>query len=181
MTKSARRFQLIPAAILAFGIHAQADTQSAKPEQPVTIVGCLVQLDPATLGNPPSSDTGGVRDFFVRTPAIQVPVGTTVTVGGAGSASSSSRGTGATTSAGAPDKTTLYRVTGIDREQLRPHLDHRVELQGRLTTDEGSPANTTARTTVDAAGRATTRVESRMIVAGVLQATGLKMVSASCE
>jgi hypothetical protein len=63
------------------------------------------------------------------------------------------------------------------------HLAHRVELKGRLTDDPPSASgnSTTAKTTVDASGRATTRVETRMDIAGVRHATPIKMVSASCH
>jgi hypothetical protein len=39
---------------------------------------------------------------------------------------------------------------------------------------------TSAATTVDETGRPTTRVETRMDVAGVLHATTIKMVNATC-
>ena len=153
----------------------QGAAQPSPQEQTVTIVGCLMQGDPTA---PP--DSVRAHDYFVRTPAIEVPVGTTVAVGRPTTPSSSGSGTGATTSAGMPDKTTLYRIAGLDPEQLRPLLHHRIELQGRLSSDE-TGSNTTAKTSVDAKGQATVRVETRMLVAGVLRATTLKMLSASCQ
>jgi hypothetical protein len=150
---------------MALGAHPWA-AQSAKPDETVTIVGCLVQGDPVA-----PSGAAGADDYFVRTPAIQVPVGTTVTVGGSGTA--------ATTSAGDPDHMALYRVKGLDRDELGPHVSHRVELRGRLTN--ATAANTTTKTTVDADGRPRTRVETGMPVAGELQATAIKMISASCK
>lgn len=156
--------------------------QAPKPDEPVTIVGCLVQGDPALRGGQrTASGSASEGEYFVRTPAIQVPVGTTVTVGGSGSAAAGTGRPGATTSAGVPDKSTLYLVSGLDREQLRPHLDHRVELQGRLSPADKSSETTSARTTVDANGRPLTQVETRMEIAGVLTATAIKMVSASCK
>jgi hypothetical protein len=104
-----------------------------------------------------------------------MPVGATVAVG------RDAAKTSATTSAGKPERTTLYRITGIDREQLRPHVGHRVELQGHLSGNTGTPGSgTTTKTTVDAAGKPTTRVETRLDLAGVLNATAIKMVSATC-
>ena len=150
----------------ALGAHPAAATQAPKPDEVVTIVGCLVEGDPVAPSGAPGAD-----DYFVRTPAIQVPVGTTVTVGRSGTA--------ATTSAGDPDRLALYRVRGLARDELRPHISHRVELKGRLTSEAST--NTTAKTTVDADGRPKTRVETGMPVAGVLQATAITMISASCK
>jgi hypothetical protein len=161
-----------------------AVTQSAKTEQAVTIVGCLVHGNPSDRSGDLPSETGSAHenDYFLRTPAIQVPVGTTVAVGSAGAATSGTSGSGATTSAGTPDLTTLYRITGLDDERLRPHIGHRVELQGRLSADgiDASGDNVKAKTTVDATGRATTRVERKMDLAGELRATAIKMIGASC-
>jgi hypothetical protein len=116
-------------------------------------------------------------EFFVRTPAIAVPAGTQVKIGESPSAGSGAR---ATTSAGTPAGTTLYRVTGLTPAELKPHLNHRLELQGRLT--QNLPPPTTATTTQDPkTGRATTAVKDDWTVAGVLQATAMKMVAASCQ
>jgi hypothetical protein len=157
----------------------QEPTPSTKDET-VTIVGCLVEGNPAAAtGQTSPASPATNAGYFVQTKAIQVPVGTTVAVGGSGAAPGTAGG--ATTSAGTPDKTTLYQVTGLNREQLRPHVGHRVELTGRLSHDTTPGANTQAKTTVDANGRATTRVESRMDVSGVLRATAITMVSASCQ
>jgi hypothetical protein len=155
-----------------------APTQSAEAKQTVTtIVGCLVQGDPSAAGGGRRSEgTTNANDYFVRTPTVVVPVGTTITVGKPGT-------TDTTTSAGKPTQDSLYRITGLEREQLQPHVGHRVELQGHLspTSPDASVSGvSSATTTIDQTGRATTRVETRMNVAGVLQATELKMVSASC-
>jgi hypothetical protein len=150
---------------------AQAPDQAPAKSETVTIVGCLIQGDPTAARAQGTTATAKADDYFVRTPAIQVPVGSTVAIGGS---------TDVTTSAGTPDKTTLYRVTGLDRDQLRPHVGHRIELQGHLMPDDPAAAST-AKTTVDANGRATTRVENRMDVSGTLHATAVKMVSATCQ
>jgi hypothetical protein len=175
----------IVSALLCLPVTSSAGAQTAKPEPKVTtIVGCLVHGNPAEGGGERRSETGAANanDYFIRTPAISVPAGSTVTVGGAGTSASGTSGR-ATTSAGDPTATAMYRVTGLDREQLRPHIGHRVELQGHLTGDPPSASgnSTTAKTTVDASGRATTRVETAMDIAGVLHATAIKMISASCQ
>jgi len=177
-------FQITSAALMCLatasaGAQTPATPTGEKPQQTVTIVGCLEQGGPAGAGGERRSGAGAANanDFFVRTPAIAVPVGTTITVGKPGTTAPSAGGSATTTSAGTPSGTTVYRITGLDREQLRPHVGHRVELQGHLT--DNTPT-TTAATTVDAGGRATTKVENRLDVAGVLHATAIKMVNTSC-
>jgi hypothetical protein len=157
------------AALLCFATvaaYGQAQPEPpGKSDRATTIVGCLVQSPSATA-----------EEFFVRTPAIAVPPGSTVAVGGTGSAS----GGRATTSAGTPDATTAYRITGLTAAQLKPHLGHRVELQGQLSGN--TPPATTATTRQDLkTGRATTTVNQDLTIAGVLHATAVKMLSASCQ
>src|SRR5687768_9903695 len=122
-------FQVNSAVLLCLPIVAMLDaqassaTQAAKPEQPVTtIVGCLVQGNPNAPGGERRSEGGAANanDYFIRTPTVAVPVGTTITVGKPGT-------TDTTTSAGKPTHDSLYRITGLQREQLRPHVGHRVE------------------------------------------------------
>jgi hypothetical protein len=142
----------------------QAQQGEAKP---TTIVGCLVRGLPDGKG-------ADADDFFVRTPSVQVPPGTTVAVGTPGSASTA-------TSGGKPAGDSFYRITGLGADQLQPHIGHRVEMQGRLTDNLPAKQSPRASTAVDSAGRATTTVETRIEVAGVLQATAVKMVSATCN
>jgi hypothetical protein len=172
-------FPITGIALLGLLTTAGVGAQTAKPEQKVTtIVGCLIHGNPSATGGEGQSAPSAVNvnDYFVRTPAISVPVGSTVAVGGRGTS-----GSGATTSAGTPDRTTLYRITGMDREKLKPHVGHRVELQGHLSGNTGTPGSgTTTKTTVDASGKPTVRVETKLDIAGVLNTTALKMVSASC-
>jgi len=173
-------FHMISAALLCLPMMATVDAQSssapqvAKPEQPVTtIVGCLVQGIPNATGTERRPQTGAdANDYFVRTPTVAVPVGTTVTVGKPGT-------TDTTTSSGTPRSDSFYRISGLQREQLQPHVGHRVELQGHLSSTSAREA-TSATTTVDQAGRAVTKVETRVDVAGVLHATAIKMLSTTC-
>ena len=155
-----------------------ATAQSAKPEQTgTTIVGCLVQGSPTGAGTERRSDTAdaNANDFFVRTPTVAVPAGATVAVGKPGTTSTA-------TSAGTPTADSFYRITGVERDKLRPHVGHRMELRGHLTpTTSDTPTGvSTAKTAVDRTGKPTTTVETRPIVAGVLHATEMKMVSANC-
>lgn len=182
----AARFQMASAVLLCLPMMAMVEaqtssaTQTAKPEQTVTtIVGCLVQGNPNAPANQRRSEAGmaNADDYFLRTPTVVVPVGTTIAVGKPGTTDTS-------TSAGKPGDDSLYRITGLPPEQLRPHVGHRVELQGRLSgnkPDAAASGVTSTDTTVNRAGRPTTTVETRVDVAGVLHATALKMVSASCK
>ena len=158
---------LTAAALLCFAPATLGQTQPEQPrkaDQTTTIVGCLVQ-----------GPSQAVEEFFLRTPVIAVPAGSRISVGGAGSATSGR----ATTSAGAPDATTAYRITGLTAAQLKPHVGHRIELQGQLSD---APPATSATTIQDPkTGRATTAVKEDWTIAGVLNATALKMVAASCQ
>ena len=147
----------------------QTATQPGNMDKPVTIVGCLVEEK--------ATDAANATDYFVRTPTVVVPVGTSVTVGKPGT-------TDTTTSSGKPTNDSLYRIIGLNAEELRPHVAHRVEVQGHLSgnkPDAAASGVTTTTTTVDQTGRPTTKVETQVNVAGVLHATAIKMVSASCR
>ena len=167
--RRARR-QIVSVVVLGLAMVAIAYAQ-AQPEPPrtaektMTIVGCLVR-----------GPSAGADEFFVRTPAIAVPAGTPITVGGSGSSTSGR----ATTSAGAPAATTAYRITGLTGEELKPHLGHRIELQGQLS--QNTPPTSKTTTTQDPkTGRVTTTVKEDWTIAGVLHATAMKMVDGSCQ
>ena len=145
--------------------YAQAQPDPARrSDSPTTIVGCLVR------GAPPAGE-----EFLVRTPAIAIPAGSQVSVGGDASASAR-----ATTSAGTPEATTLYRITGLAAGELRPHLGHRVEVQGQLSGNVPPKTKTTTRQD-PATGRVTTSIKEEWTVAGELRATTITMVAATCD
>jgi hypothetical protein len=159
-------FQIATAVLLSVITAATIQAQAKPDSSMTTIVGCLVQ------GNPPSA-----TEYFVRTPTVALPVGATVAVAKPGTTSTS-------TSAGTPTRDSLYRITGLGSDQLKPHLGHRVEVQGHLSArkpDAAAGGVTSTRTTVDDKGKATVSVETRVDVAGDLHTTALKMVSASCK
>jgi hypothetical protein len=167
-----QRYGLTAAAVLCLGVSVAA--HSSQPDaKPTTIVGCLVQGLPSS-GTDRAADAASTdkNDFFVRTPTIKIPPGASVAVGAPGTTS---------TATGTPADDSFYRVEGLTADQLRPHLRHRVELQGRLTDNTPGILSSQAKTTQDKEGRATTTVETRIAIAGVLHATTIKMVSASCE
>lgn len=161
-----RRACLLSAAVW-FGVAAAASAQGQPASQPsdapTTIVGCLVR------GALPTGE-----EFVVRTPAIAVPAGSQVAVGG------STASTRATTSAGTPEATTVYRITGLTPDDLRPHLGHRVELKGQLSQNEPPLKKVTTRQD-PATGRVTVSVKEEWAVAGSLRATTITMVAASCD
>ena len=155
---------LTSAALLSTAFSTVPAAQT-KPDQKLhTIVGCLVQ------GLPSSAQK--TDDFFVRTPTVAIPAGTSVAVGTPGTTST-------VASAGTPLPDSFYRVTGLDAKQLKPHVGHRVELQGHL--DSTPETSTKATTTPDPGGGGTTRGETRIEVAGVLHGTAFKMVDANCR
>jgi hypothetical protein len=159
---------LTSAALLCLPMAGTSAAQAPKPDPSVTtIVGCLVQ------GNPSAPKSG---DYFVRTPTVAVPAGATIAVGKPGTTSTA-------TSSGKPAPDSYYRITGMGGDQMRPHLGHKVEVQGHLSArkpDAAAGGVNSTKTTVDAAGKATVTVETRVDVAGDLHTTNLKMVSATC-
>jgi hypothetical protein len=174
-----RRTHVVHIGVAAFScvlpvLAAHAQTTSPEPK-PITIVGCVVEREG-------DSETATANDYFILTPAISVPAGSTIAINAAGRRTSTGERR-ATTSAGDPTANALYRITGLDREQLKSHVGHRVELQGQLTADlpTSSGSDTKVNTTVGADGRATTQVESPNDIAGALHATTLKMVSTTCQ
>ena len=160
--------------LTAQGATAQALQESGQPgSKPTTIVGCLVQGLPGSAAAKDGVEAATAKDYFVRTPTVKVPVGSTVAIGTPGTASTA-------TSSGTPVDDSYYRVSGLDADLLRQHVGHRVELQGQLTDNTPGIESTRATTTQDKEGRATTTIETRIAIAGVLYTTNLKMVSASC-
>ena len=160
-----RLVHITSAALLCAAVAGVPAAQSSKPDQKMhTIVGCLVQGLP--------SSTTKTDDFFVRTPTVAIPAGSSVAVGKPGSTSTA-------TSAGTPLPDSFYRVTGLAMSQLKPHVGHRVELQGHL--DSTPSTSTKATTTPNPEGGGTTRTDTRIEVAGVLHATTVKMVDTNCR
>ena len=167
----------VTAAILLAGLTASLSGQDAKDQpdkKPITIVGCVVHGLPNSQDGSTATTSAVGDEYFVRTPTVTVPKGTTVAVGTPGSASTA-------TSIGTPTDPSFYRIVGLAAERLRPHVGHRVELQGHLTDNMPGIESQRATTKQDKDGRATTTVETRIAIAGVLHATSIKMVSVDCE
>lgn len=169
---------------LSLGLNAQGSAQeppaqrpnaTGQPDsKPTTIVGCLVQGLPGSATAKDGVEAATAKDFFIRTPTVTIPAGATVAVGTPGTTSTA-------TSIGTPVGDSFYRVSGFGADRLRPHVGHRLELQGHLSDNTPGIESKRATTTQDKEGRATTTVETRIVIAGVLHATTLKMVSADCK
>jgi hypothetical protein len=166
---------VIGAPTSTWGTVAPRHNETGQPEsKPTTIVGCLVQGLPGSVAAKDGIESETAQDYFIRTPTVRIPPGATVAVGTPGTASTA-------TSIGTPAEDSFYRITGLTLDAVRPHLGHRVELEGRLTDNTPGIESTRATTTQDKDGRASTTVETRIAIAGVLHATTIKMVSASCQ
>ena len=169
-------FRATAAVLLCLAASALASAQTpsaAKKDETVTIVGCLVQGNPAApAGENEGARTGAAttNDFFVRTPTMTVPVGSTVAIGTPGTTSTATSGNASEA------KPSVYRITGLDSAKLKPHVGHRIEVQGHLMNNL-SPAGDAG---VASGVTATDASRDRVNMAGVLHATALKMVSASC-
>jgi hypothetical protein len=168
------------AALLSLVIPVLGSTQAttSKPSQKTTtIVGCLVDNIPVDAdGEPVAAGAPDAKGFFLRTPTVALPPGTTVAVGTAGTPST-------VTSSGTPVADSYYRITGLDAAQLRPHIGHRIEAHGHLTpssTAEGEHPKS-VRTIVDPTGKPERTVETPIHLAGELHAASIKMVSANCR
>ena len=165
---------VLGAATSAQGTAAQRPNEVGQTEsKATTIVGCLVQGLPGSATARDGIEAETAQDFFIRTPTVKVPPGTTVAIGTPGTTSTA-------TSIGTPVADSFYRVTGLTVDVLRPHLGHRVELQGQLSDNTPGIESKRATTTQDKDGRARTTVETRIAIAGVLHGSSIKMVSASC-
>jgi hypothetical protein len=134
-------------------------TQPATPAADaaeMTIVGCLAQ----------SKDDS---DDFVLTVS---PAGAQQAAGAAASGTDATRATNPTTGAAGAARTAAsatpatYKIVGIDDDQLKPHLNHQVELKGRLNASAAPDA------AAPAAGASMQPKEFR--------ATAVKMLNATC-
>ena len=150
---------------------ASAATQSDVPSK---IVGCLVAGLPNTPDARSTASDTTTTEYFVRTPTMQVPPGTTVAVGTPGTTSTA-------TTVGTPVADSYYRVEGLAADQLRPHVGQRVEVQGRLTDNTPGTEKRRVTLTQDKDGRVKMTVENQIDVAGVLHATTIKMVGSTCQ
>lgn len=150
-----------------------AGQQPPRPTQPttqagdaaeMTIVGCLAQ------------STEDPDDFVLKvTPAGAQTAGGTATTG-----SDATRATNPTTGSSTAARTSAagmtnasYKITGIDDAQLKPHVNHQVELKGRVSGSmSSSPSSTASPTTSGGAMSSDMAKEFR--------ASSVRMLSTTC-
>lgn len=178
------------------------DTQSAKSSQnTITVTGCLQQADRMSSGttgagttstagsrstsNSPSSDS----DRFILTNAsMGSDSSSTTTAPGstrsnpqstASTATSTSGTTGAESSAKSMGSSgSTYTLDGRATE-LRPHLNHQVQITGRLDSTSGT--GSTATTTETSATSADTPGTQRKANSGQrLHVESVRMIAATC-
>jgi hypothetical protein len=189
-------FQLTSVALLCVPIAGNVIAQtSSSPQRPgqtaaqpdkgetVSVVGCLEQGNATGAAtNERRSETGAANanDFFVRASAPAAPAGGDASAGSPSTATRTTESSGA--AGGSASGTMMYRITGLDGEQLRPHVGHRVELQGHLTgnmatSGNGSRSGTAAGTSGTTAG--TTAGTSGTTASGTATSTGTASSSGS--
>jgi hypothetical protein len=163
----------------------QTTAQRGSTGDNLTLAGCLMQgKDVAALKTASPDDfflanampagaasTSGAGTPGATTPATGTPppTGGTATAGG-------TRPSDATRAGGAMGSGKTYRISGLDKEQLSKHINHQVEIQGKVSP--GAASGTPSGTTPGAAAGAAASGASDL--AGVIQATSVKMISATC-
>ncbi len=161
----------------------QTPAQRGSTADSVTLAGCLMQgKDVASL----KQSTASAEDFFLTN---AMPSGAATTSGGTAGTAAPATGTpppsgekpggtrpsDAARAGGAMGSGKVYRISGLGKDELSKHINHQVEIQGRLSTGgapSGTPSGTTPGATAGAAGASD--------IAGVIQAAAVKMVSATC-
>jgi hypothetical protein len=112
----------------------------------ITIAGCLKAEKDVPGLTPDVAERAGMGEDYILTSARIKPAGT------APAADTAPRGAAAV----------MYKITGLDAAELKKHLNHQVELTGRL---EDAAAG--------AAAKPSEKVKD-------FKATSLKMVAATC-
>ena len=164
-------------AIAGVALSAQSTTPSpsstaAQPQSAagtVTIQGCLKPSASAPMGSTPSGTTPGATGTsgagatqFLLTDAKM----------GSGSSSAPSGATGTAGAAGAKDDEYVLRAESAS-VNLAAHLNHQIEITGRLA----SSGSTATGTTPGATGATGTSSTSRQTVT----VTAVKMIAAECK
>lgn len=150
----------------------------------VTVVGCLKSEKDVPGLAPNIAERAGMGEDFILTNArIGSASGSTSGTGStAGAATGTGAATGSTAGMGAGKTGLMYKVTGLSKDELEKHLNHQVELQGRVDESTMSTAGRTG-TTPDPAGTGSTSARGSSgpdTKVKEFEATALKMVSATC-
>lgn len=142
-----------------------------------TISGCL-KLEKDIAGMKPNvAERAGMGEDYILT-NVKMGAASAGTVAGSGTTGTTGSGTAATGAAGASAGRAvaglMYKIEGLDDAELKKHLNHHIELQGKVddsamgSSPSGSPS--TSGTSGAAAGAAPKE----------FNATSLKMISATC-
>jgi hypothetical protein len=111
---------------------AEQAAAQARDAAEITIVGCLAQdkssPDDYVLTVSPAAPGGAASAGGAPTAAAGDPAPATNPRPGAGTAGSDV----ARASSGAAARPATYKITGLDDDKLKPHMNHQVELKGRV-------------------------------------------------
>jgi hypothetical protein len=133
-------------------------TTAAAADQPITVTGCLTAEQNAAA-NPNAGARAGATDKFILTSVKMASGSTTSGIGLA----------------------PRYQVDGLAAAELQKHLNHQVEITGTLTTGNAMGNRGRApETNPGAEKRQGTPQSTANADLPQLQATSLKMVSATC-
>lgn len=135
--------------------------RAAQAGQTVTITGCLKEEKDVPGQRPSVAERAGMGNDFVLTNVKMAQSSATSGIGLA----------------------TMYEVEGVDDSELKKHINHQVEITGKL---EGGARSTGATGAAGAAGAGAAGAAGASASAGAggdlpkIEATNVKMVSATC-
>ena len=147
---------LMTTAVAAQQPQQPAERQPMTPDNTsVTVIatGCLKMEKDLPGAKPNMAERAGVGDDFVLTD-VKLSKGDMPT---------------GTTAAATPGRPKMFKIEGLDDSQLKPHVNHKVEIQGKW--GEPNKASTAAGT----AGATDNADDLREI-----EAVAVKMISATC-
>lgn len=164
-----------------------ARTDTTKP--PMTVTGCLKAEKDVPGMSPNVAERAGVGEDYILTnvrtgSGSPSSMGTGTTGGGttgsgttgSGTTGSGTMGTGRTGSMASGHTGPMYKVTGIDRDELQKHVNHQVELSGHVDDDDTMSSTGRSGTTSSTPSR--TSSDDKDVKE--FEATSIRMVSATC-
>lgn len=143
-------------------------SQQRANDQSVTITGCLKEEKDVPGRSPNVAERAGVGEDYILT-NVKMGQGSSTSAMGLGS---------------------MYEVKGIGDEELKKHLNHQVEVMGRISNNNAGSGSTAGRTgTTGTTGGGTTGTTGQRGggTSGTMgndlpeiQATSIRMVAATC-
>jgi hypothetical protein len=122
---------------------AQDPARPQQEAQTVTVEGCLMREEDVPGRRPNVAERAGISEDYILTMA-KVVKGTAPGAAGKTPGRAGEQPTGTTGAAG-----TMYEVAGIDDEQLKPHIGHRVQIVGTFQNVDRATAPPEQRTPAD--------------------------------